>query len=214
MRRPLGGRKHSRRRLLEASRRRTQNPGSSPQGAMVPWTLVACCLLAASPVGRAQRPSQLALPVNGAAPPPVPPAEAPAAPAPPAPAPQPEPAAQPPPPETQLLSPEAASPAPPAPTPPASEPTPPAAPAPTAQAAPQSSPAPPAAAPPAPAPQPPAPAAQRQADQQCILLPNANAEGEVVGGRQGLASVADCCTACKEAGACSVFVFCPRDGGW
>ena len=47
-----------------------------------------------------------------------------------------------------------------------------------------------------------------------MLLPNANAEGEVVRDLYGQPSVAECCLACQEAQDCDVFVFCGRDGGW
>ena len=48
---------------------------------------------------------------------------------------------------------------------------------------------------------------------QCVILPQTNADGEVLRTRS-LQSIAECCAACKAQAGCSVFVYCERSGGW
>ncbi|KAL4448218.1 hypothetical protein ABPG75_005437 [Micractinium tetrahymenae] len=76
--------------------------------------------------------------------------------------------------------------------------------------APTTSPAPSATSPAPPSPTSPAPSS---GSKQCVIVPNANAEGDTIDQMDGVASIADCCTACQQASSCNVFVYCPASGG-
>ena len=71
---------------------------------------------------------------------------------------------------------------------------------------------PPLPAPPATPLPPPSPLAPQAG--QCVLLPNTNAEGDVITNLHGQASIGTCCKACQQTFGCNVFVFCSRHGGW
>ncbi|KAL4858514.1 hypothetical protein ACK3TF_001478 [Chlorella vulgaris] len=48
---------------------------------------------------------------------------------------------------------------------------------------------------------------------ECILLPNTNAAGDVIRADRNVKDIAKCCQECQITQGCNVFVFCPQKGG-